>query len=104
MRGDSIRDLYAKTLALLGLGVLAGTGALVDYWPSGVRLPAVESSFVQPELSLALAVPTEDPIKRPVKRSSRRFASRLRVRHCRGNRSFPWRSTWTSGRARRAHS
>jgi hypothetical protein len=59
MRGDSIRDLYAKTLALLGLGVLAGAGALVDYWPSGVRLPAVESSFTQPEFSLALAVPDQ---------------------------------------------
>jgi len=59
MRGDSIRDLYAKTLALLGLGVLAGTGALVDYWPSGVRLPVVESSFAQPEMSLALAVPDQ---------------------------------------------
>ena len=58
MRGDSLRDLYAKTLALLGLGVLAGTGALVDYWPS-VRLPAVESSFAQPEMSLALAVPDQ---------------------------------------------
>jgi hypothetical protein len=57
MRGDSIRDLYAKTLALLGLGVLAGTGALVDYWPSGVRLPAVQSGLAQPELMLALAVP-----------------------------------------------
>jgi hypothetical protein len=59
MRGDSIRDLYAKTLALLGLGVLAGTGALVDYWPSGVRLPVVESGFTQPEFSLALAVPDQ---------------------------------------------
>ena len=59
MRGDSIRDLYAKTLALLGLGVLAGTGALVDYWPAGVRLPVVESGLLQPELSLALAVPDQ---------------------------------------------
>ena len=59
MRGDSIRDLYAKTLALLGLGVLAGTGALVDYWPSGVRLPVIESAFTQPQLSLALAVPED---------------------------------------------
>lgn len=57
MRGDSIRDLYAKTLALMGLGVLAGAGALVDYWPSGVRLPVVESRFLQPETSLAFAVP-----------------------------------------------
>ena len=41
MRGDSIRDLYAKTAALAGLAVLAGIGALVDYWPIGVRPPAV---------------------------------------------------------------
>ncbi len=41
MRGDSIRDLYAKTLALLGLGVIAGAGALVDYWPTGITLPVV---------------------------------------------------------------
>jgi hypothetical protein len=61
MRGDSIRDLYAKTLALLGLGVLAGAGALVDYWPSGVRLPVVESRFAQPAPSLALAVPEGAP-------------------------------------------
>jgi hypothetical protein len=39
VRGDSLRDLYAKTLALVGLGMLAGTGALVDYWPVGTRLP-----------------------------------------------------------------
>lgn len=42
MRGDSLRDLYAKTLALFGLALLAGVGALVDYWPSG-PLPAVQS-------------------------------------------------------------
>lgn len=33
MRGDSLRDFYAKTLAVLGLGLLAGAGAIVDYWP-----------------------------------------------------------------------
>ena len=71
MRGDSIRDLYAKTLALLGLGVLAGTGALVDYWPSGVRLPAVESNFAQPEFSLALAVP-DQPFEPAVRVASTR--------------------------------
>lgn len=59
MRGDSIRDLYAKTLALMGLGVLAATGALVDYWPSGVALPRVESGFVPPDVALALAVPED---------------------------------------------
>jgi hypothetical protein len=41
VRGDSIRDLYAKTAALAGLAVLAGIGALVDYWPVGVTPPTV---------------------------------------------------------------
>ena len=41
MRGDSLRDLYAKTLAVLGLGLLAGAGAIVDYWPVNGRLPAI---------------------------------------------------------------
>jgi hypothetical protein len=31
--------LYTKALALLGLGVLAVAGALVDYWPSSTNLP-----------------------------------------------------------------
>ena len=55
MRGDSVRDLYAKTLALLGLGVLAGTGALVDYWPVGVSTPAVSTPFSQTPLPGPLA-------------------------------------------------
>ena len=81
MRGDSIRDLYAKTLALLGLGVLAGTGALVDYWPSGVRLPAVEAGFVQPELSLslALAVPTQSPLQIPDRTPDQTIEAEVRV-------------------------
>lgn len=41
MRGDSLRDFYAKTLAVVGLGLLAGAGAIVDYWPIGGPLPAV---------------------------------------------------------------
>ena len=43
MRGDSLRDLYAKTLALFGLALLAGVGALVDYWPASGALPVVAS-------------------------------------------------------------
>jgi hypothetical protein len=67
MRGDSIRDLYAKTLALVGLGVLAGTGALVDYWPSGVQLPAVESVLPRAEIARSLPVARFDrPAVRPV--------------------------------------
>ncbi|MEO8483069.1 MAG: hypothetical protein ABI634_12720 [Acidobacteriota bacterium] len=56
MRGDSLRDLYAKTLALLGLGVLAGAGALVDYWPVGVNLPDAGSALDLPVQARALPV------------------------------------------------
>jgi hypothetical protein len=58
MRGDSIRDLYAKTLALLGLGLLAGTGALVDYWPSRLSvLPVASPALVMPESAWLLPEP-----------------------------------------------
>ena len=53
MRGDSLRDLYAKTLAVLGLGLLAGAGAVVDYWPVGSSAPAVASpSLPRPEIAV----------------------------------------------------
>jgi len=48
VRGDSLRDLYAKALALLGLGLLGAAGALVDYWPVPSALPAVASASVLP--------------------------------------------------------
>jgi hypothetical protein len=41
MRGDSVRDLYAKALALVGLGLLACAGAIVDYWPVPGEPPRV---------------------------------------------------------------
>lgn len=41
VRGDSLRDFQAKVLAIAGLGVLAGVGALVDYWPTGSNVPAI---------------------------------------------------------------
>jgi hypothetical protein len=44
VRGDSLRDFYAKTLAVLGLGLLAGAGAVVDYWPVAGPVPAVTSA------------------------------------------------------------
>jgi hypothetical protein len=65
MRGDSLRDLYAKLLALMGLGVLAGAGALVDYWPAGVYLVPVEpvtAVAVADGVSGPLAVPTARPV------------------------------------------
>jgi hypothetical protein len=61
VRGDSLRDFYAKVLAILGLGVLAGVGALVDYWPLGVTTPSLEARPVYtpdvPALALAATVP-----------------------------------------------
>lgn len=39
MRGDSIRDLYAKSLAILGLALLGAVGAAVDYWPTDLATP-----------------------------------------------------------------
>jgi hypothetical protein len=48
VRGDSLRDLYAKALALLGLGLLGAAGALVDYWPVRSGLPVVASALVLP--------------------------------------------------------
>jgi hypothetical protein len=48
VRGYSLRDLYAKALALLGLGLLGAAGALVDYWPVHSTLPVVASALVLP--------------------------------------------------------
>ena len=59
MRGDSLRDLYAKGLALVGLGLLAGAGALVDYWPTRGALPAVATPR-RPDLTVqARPVPAD---------------------------------------------
>jgi hypothetical protein len=78
VRGDSLRDLYAKTLALLGLGVLAATGALVDYWPTGVTVPDASSALDLP--ALAHALPTADsPSTRLARESSSRTPRRLPV-------------------------
>jgi hypothetical protein len=54
MRGDSVRDLYAKALALIGLAVLAGAGALMDYWPVQGTLPVVSFDFSLPSGPVAL--------------------------------------------------
>jgi hypothetical protein len=51
VRGDSLRDLYAKALALLGLGLLGAAGALVNYWPVRGDLPVVASALVLPDRS-----------------------------------------------------
>jgi len=75
VRGDSVRDLYAKTLALLGLGVLAGAGALVDYWPIGVNVPDAGSALDLPALARALPV-SDQPSVRVVQDGSFRLARR----------------------------
>jgi hypothetical protein len=60
MRGDSLRDFYAKTIALCGLGLLAGAGALVDYWPTAIEFPSVGPALVLPELAQAIPPPALD--------------------------------------------
>lgn len=75
VRGDSLRDLYAKTLALLGLGVLAGAGALVDYWPIGVNVPDAGSALDLPALARPLPVSDQLSVRivqQSTPRSSRR--------------------------------
>jgi len=70
VRGDSRRDLYSKALALCGLGVLAGAGALVDYWPVGIRFPSSPSFASDQTTALApLAVP-HDALERVAVRAS----------------------------------
>jgi hypothetical protein len=65
VRGDSLRDLYAKTLALVGLGVLAGVGALFDYWPAGIRLVPAAPALELPELAASFS-PTTIELATPV--------------------------------------
>jgi hypothetical protein len=48
MRGDSLRDFYAKTLALIGLALVGALGALVDYWPASHPLPLVAEALPAP--------------------------------------------------------
>jgi hypothetical protein len=49
MRGDSLRDFYAKSIALLGLGLLGAIGAAVDYWPTGVAIPRTTALDLRPD-------------------------------------------------------
>jgi hypothetical protein len=46
----------------MGLGLLAGAGALVDYWPADVRLPRTVSVSLRPSLARAYAVPQSTPV------------------------------------------
>jgi len=65
VRGDSLRDFYAKSLALLGLAALAGVGALVDYWPTDIRTPLVaRAQLPQPDPASIPALPSADVVAR----------------------------------------
>jgi hypothetical protein len=76
VRGDSLRDFYAKSLALLGLAALAGIGALVDYWPAdlgmprdvarALPMPAVPAPAPAVDLVLDLTTPSVPRASRPV--------------------------------------
>ena len=69
VRGDSVRDFYAKTLAVVGLGLIAGAGALVDYWPVARPLPSVDGRlalFTTPPAlphNLAQDIPLPAPVR-----------------------------------------
>ena len=65
MRGDSLRDFYAKTLAVFGLGLLAGAGAVVDYWPVGSPLPVVASARLPRPVVPALTQQLDQRIPAP---------------------------------------
>jgi hypothetical protein len=65
VRGDSLRDLYAKTLAVIGLALLAGAGAIVDYWPVPAPVPRVDSPRLPAPSSPSLAQRLDQRIPAP---------------------------------------
>jgi hypothetical protein len=71
VRGDSLRDLYAKALAVLGLGMLAGAGALVDFWPTDTQGPRILSAFAPSVLARPLTTPNAFAASSPIPRRSR---------------------------------
>lgn len=82
MRGDSLRDFQAKVLAIAGLGVLAGIGALVDYWPTGGNVPSIQAgSLARPGVpvptpaSVAAARQIENAVPMPALAVTRRARS-----------------------------
>lgn len=70
MRGDSLRDFYAKTLAVVGLGLLACAGAIVDYWPVNEELPTAPAAVglvrQAPALVQNLSIEIPAPVIRAV--------------------------------------
>ena len=83
MRGDSLRDFYAKVLAVAGLGLVACIGALVDYWPAADAHPAVagarripSAAALTQRFDIEVPAPELAPAVRPVTTvPSRTFAS-----------------------------
>jgi hypothetical protein len=76
VRGDSLQDLYAKVAAVLGLGLLALSGAVVDYWPVNGPLPRIATALPAPEPGLARATPVSTSFSSTsVRRSDRAHAT-----------------------------
>ena len=82
MRGDSLRDLYAKALALVGLGLLACAGAIVDYWPVPGDVPRLaRASRPLPQVAGVPALgkvvlPAPPALRDPIRRTSEPPAAR----------------------------
>ena len=74
MRGDSLRDLYAKALALVGLGLLACAGAIVDYWPVPGDVPRVARTALP--LPQVAGVPALAKVVLPARPALREMARR----------------------------
>jgi hypothetical protein len=72
VRGDSLRDFYAKTFAVVGLGLLAGAGALIDNWPSSGSVPdAAPLASFQPQTPSASSVAPQPEIVAPRRKPAR---------------------------------
>jgi len=78
VRGDSLRDFYAKSIALLGLAALAGVGALVDYWPTDLGVPRdIARALPRPAPSAIIEPADQDDVR---SRFGARRATRLTSR------------------------
>ena len=87
MRGDSVRDLYAKAVALVGLGLLACAGAIVDYWPVPGDPPRVaRAARVLPPRA---AIPPLAKLNTPAALSGPRVTARQQLSTPAGTTSSP---------------
>jgi hypothetical protein len=68
---------------VLGLGLIAGAGAIVDYWPAGIRLPAATSPSIArltvPPLTQDLNQQVPEPVL-VVAREPQQLVSARRIR------------------------